>query len=206
MRVGTLILAASLGMNLSVVFAQERSSDSREPESAYSSGQARLRSGDLAGAQRDLEQAVGAVPDNTKYLSALGMVYLRRGEGQSAARLYAHMCALIESEDGAASSRLWPCHTLWANALMVQRDVPGATEKFRSAATIALSQRPQPTIDCLMTLYSLASSLNTMGRMSEVVPLYEQLFSDTPATSPYRPEVEDALRRVRDGRMPARAM
>jgi len=201
-----LILAGLCVLNSVFVFAQDRGSLYRDPESAYSSGQARLRSGDLTGAQTALEQAVAAAPNNAKYLSALGMVYLRAGQGESAAKTYSHMCALIESEYGEASPRLWPCHTLWANALMMARDVPGATEKFRSAATMAMNQRPQPTVDCLMTLYSLAAALNATGRMSEAVPLYEQLLADTPSSSPYRPEVEDAVRRIRAGRMPARVM
>jgi tetratricopeptide (TPR) repeat protein len=200
---GTLLLA-------SCIFGQATAAEtplySQESESAYSAGQARQRANDLAGAQTELEKAAGMFPSNTKYLLAIGLVYLRTGQGQWAAQTYSRACPLIEAEYGSLSSRLQACHTLWGNALAMVQDRAGALEKFRSAYNITLTQKPRSIVDCLMSLYSLTSALNASGRGKEAVELYEQLLSETPLSSPHRPEIEEALRKVRDGQMPPRMM
>lgn len=189
---------------MTVVLLGTSNASPEEAQAAFTSGQSRMRANDLVGAQTDFELAVEKSPDNTQYLSDLGMVYLRTGQAKAAAKTYERMCSITESEFGALSSRIFGCHTLWGNALLMSQDVRGAAEKFRSAHTAAMAQTPRIVSDCLMSLYSLTYTLNSLGRLAEAEQLYEKLLSETPESSRYQPQVKAALQAVREGKLPPR--
>lgn len=176
-----------------------------EAEEAFALGRLKYRGNDMPGARSSLQRAVSLAPGNTKYLSALGMVYLRTGEGAKAVAVYTNMCELTAAQFGVKSPRLWGCYTLLGNASLQAGNAPGASTSFSKAYANLLDGGTPSAIDRLMTLSPLFYSMNLQGRGSEVVKLYEQLLVDTPAADPYRPEVEKALGLVREGKTP-RAM
>lgn len=175
-------------------------------ELAYESGQARLRARDLEGARADFDKAVSYAPEEERYLNALGLLYLQTGRGDLAALTFGRSCALTEARYGSRSSRLFGCHSLWGNALLLARDYSAAAEKFKSSFAIAFAQDPRSTEECLIALYYLAQALDRTGNLSEVASSYEHLQNSTSPINRRYPEIEDALRRVRSGQVPERLM
>ncbi|MDQ0028157.1 tetratricopeptide (TPR) repeat protein [Variovorax paradoxus] len=171
-------------------------------EAAFTAGQTKLRASDLAGARTDFMEAVAQSPRHLRYLNALGLVYLRTNEGELAAKTYEFSCALTAEDYGANGARLSACYTLWANALLLKKDLPDAAVKFKSAFAASCSQEPTPVQDCLMVLYSLSRVLAAMGSLPEVAEFYEQLVAGIPATSPMRAQADKALQSVRRGELP----
>lgn len=205
MRVARLLaLFAALLTGPSVSAAAGGSAE--EAELAHDSGQRKLRAGDLEGARADFEKAASLLPDDEKYLNALGLVYLRTNRGELAAQTYARSCAITEAKYGPKSTRLFGCHSIWGNALLLTRDFGGAEEKFKSSYAIAFAQDPRSVDECLIALYYLAQALSGSNRLAEASSLYEQLLNSTSPINRRVPEIEDALRRVRAGQTPLRLL
>jgi tetratricopeptide (TPR) repeat protein len=196
-------LCAALFSGLSVAAGAD---GSKEAELAHESGQLKLRAGDLEGARADFEKAASKSPDDEKYLNALGLIYLRTSRGELAAQTYGRSCAITEARYGSKSARLFGCHSLWGNALLLIRDFRGAEEKFRLSYAIAFAQDPRSVEDCLIALYYLAQALSGSDRLVEASSLYEQLLNSTSPINRRFPEIEDALRRVRAGQTPLRML
>lgn len=187
---------------MTVAFTGASHASPESAHEAYTSGQQRLRANDLAGAETLFSAALATAPDNTLYLSGLGMVYMRTGRARTAVPVYKRICETTQAEYGALSSRMFGCNMLWGTALATAEDAIAADQKFRDAFAAAMAQQPRDHVDCLMALHYVAANLNKLGRLSAAAPLYEQLLAQTPENQRDYLKVKAAVTSVRAGEIP----